>query len=97
MNTSSHRSIPKPIRPAPVYTRATEDEVMPLARYHHVIFTESKIIIQFVSDCIFNREERKLEIITVPSDPDRVKRIIDHQTGVSHQNKDEVLTTNLPK
>ena len=89
-NTSSR--VPTPIQPHE-YTRATE---MPLARYHHVIFTESMIIVKFVSDCIFNREERKLEIITEPSDPDRVKRIIDHQTGEKVR-KNRSSEVRLPK
>ena len=72
--------------------------VMPLALYHHVMLTENMIIITFLSDCLFNREEHKLEIIKLPSDPNRVKKIIDHQTGVSHQNnqRDTLLSLRSP-
>ena len=76
----------------------SEVDVMPLALYHHVMLTENMIIITFLSDCLFNREEHKLEIIKLSSDPNRVKKIIDHQTGVSHQNnqRDTLLSLRSP-
>ena len=70
-------------------------KVMSLALYHHVILTENTIIVKFFGDCLFNGEEHKLEIIKLPSDPTRVKKIIDHQTGVSNQNNKEDMMLSL--
>ena len=64
--------------------------VKPLALYYdHVMLTENMIVITFSTDCLFKGEEHKLEIIKLPSDPDRVRRIIDHQTGLSNQSNEE--------
>ena len=69
---------------------------MPLALYRGVMLTENNmIIIRFSSDCLFNGEEHKLEIIKLPSDPSRVKRIIDHQTGLLQQNSEEDMMLSL--
>ena len=57
-----------------------------------VLLTEHMLVIEFTSDCLFSAEEHKLEIIELPSNPKRVKRIIDHQTGIASQNdKDDML------
>ena len=71
--------------------------VMPLALHHHVTLTENMIVITFLSDCLFNGEEHKLEIIKLSSDPARVKRIIDHQTGLSNQSNEEDMMLSLTK
>ena len=70
-------------------TFSSSSKVMPLAFNRQVILTENSIIVKFTSDCLFSGEEHKLEIIKLSSNADRVKRIIDHQTGVSHQNENE--------
>ena len=53
------------------------------------LLTENVLAIKFTSDCLFSAEEHKLEIIKLPSDSDRVKRIIDHQTSLPYQNDKE--------
>ena len=62
-----------------------------------VLLTEHMLVIEFTSDCLFSAEEHKLEIIKLPSNRERVKRIIDHQTGVANQNdKEDMLLSLIP-
>ena len=60
-----------------------------------VLLTEHMLVIEFTSDCLFSAEEHKLEIIKLPSNSERVKRIIDHQTGVASQNDEEDMLLSL--
>ena len=57
---------------------------------NQVYLTENLLVIEFSSDCLFNAEEHKLEIIELPSDPERIERIFDHQLGEEHHEDDRL-------
>ena len=59
-----------------------EKSRVPLAFHPKVKLEKNAIVIVFANQCVFSTIEHKLEIIKNNSDPERIKKILEYDSGV---------------